>query len=128
MDRLGQLRHSQRKMPTWPMPSTITIMPAMNTMVDQLMPPEDSDAPYQKVLWPKADRFRVSHMAPPSCIQTPNTSTSISAPQPSVTHWRGMRSSTISRNIMTKITNAASSATIGNSPLFRILSLKRRLL
>lgn len=24
----------------------------MNTMVDQLMPPEDSDAPYQKVLWP----------------------------------------------------------------------------
>lgn len=96
------------------MPSTITIMPAMNTMVDQLMPPEDSDAPYQKVLWPKADRFRVSHMAPPSCIQTPNTSTSISAPQPSVTHWRGMRSSTISRNIMTKITSAASSATIGN--------------
>lgn len=39
----------------------------MNTMVDQLMPPEDSDAPYQKVLWPKADRFRVSQMAPPSC-------------------------------------------------------------
>ena len=115
-------------MPTWPMPSTITIMPAMNTMVDQLMPPEDSDAPYQKVLWPKADRFRVSHMAPPSCIQTPNTSTSISAPQPSVTHWRGMRSSTISRNMMTKITNAAISATIGNSPLFRILSRKRRLL
>lgn len=99
------------------MPSTITIMPAMNTMVDQLMPPEDSDAPYQKVLWPKADRFRVSHMAPPSCIQMPNTSTSISAPQPSVTHWRGMRSSTISRNMMTKITNAAISATIGNSPL-----------
>ena len=31
----------------------------------------------------------------------------------------GMRSSTISRNMMTKITNAASSATIGNSPLFR---------
>ena len=35
------------------MPSTITIIPSMNTMVDQLMPVLDSDEPTQKPFWIK---------------------------------------------------------------------------
>ena len=68
------------------MPSTITIIPAMNTMVDQLIPVLDSDEPTQKPFWTKQLRFSVSQMAPPSCMHRPNTSISTRAPLPSVTH------------------------------------------
>ena len=37
-------RQSQRKNPAFPIPSTISIMPAMNRIVDQLIPAEDSPA------------------------------------------------------------------------------------
>ena len=43
--------HSQRKNPTLAIPSTITIIPAMNIIVAQLMPDDSSDAcplSYQK--------------------------------------------------------------------------------
>ena len=88
------------------MPSTITIIPAMNTMVDQLMPVLDSDEPTQKLFWIKQLRFSVSQMAPPSCMHRPNTSTSTRAPLPSVTHWRGNRSQMMRANITTKMATA----------------------
>lgn len=68
------------------MPSTITIMPAINTMVDQLMPVLDSDDPIQNPFCAKQLRFSVSRMAPPSCMHRPNTSARTSAPLISVTH------------------------------------------
>ena len=37
-------RQSQRKNPAFPIPSTISIMPAINRIVDQLIPEEDSPA------------------------------------------------------------------------------------
>lgn len=54
-------------------------------------------------IWPRHRAYRHRIPAPASVRRSPASS-----------HWRGMRSSTISRNIMTKITSAASSATIGN--------------
>lgn len=92
------------------------------------MPPEDSDAPYQKVLWPKAGQVQGIPYGP-AVVHTDAEYQHQHQCAAAQRHpLRGMRSSTISRNMMTKITNAAISATIGNSPLFRILSFKRRLL
>ena len=42
------------------------------------------DSPYQNVLWKNAPRLSVSQMALIERMQTPNTSTSTSAPLPSV--------------------------------------------
>ena len=76
---------SQRKKPALPRPSTMIIMPAINRIVDQLMPAVLSSlAPYQNVLWKNAPRLSVSQMALIERMQTPNTSTSTSAPLPSV--------------------------------------------
>ena len=61
------------------------IMPAINRIVDQLMPAVLSSlAPYQNVLWKNAPRLSVSQMALIERMQAPNTSTSTSAPLPSV--------------------------------------------
>ncbi len=58
-------RHSQRKKPALPIPSTIIIMPAMKTMVSQLIPTAVSAAPvlYQKEGLKKAARLSVSTTA-----------------------------------------------------------------
>ena len=62
------------------------IIPAIKTTVDQLMPAVFSSlAPYQKELSKKAPKLSVSQMALIERMQMPNTSTSTSAPLPSVT-------------------------------------------
>ena len=65
--------------------STMSIMPATNKIVAQLMPVDAlSLAPdrYQNDGVTKLSRLRVSQMALPSCIHRPNTTTSIKSPQP----------------------------------------------
>ena len=54
---LASSRQSQRKKPAFPIPSTISIMPAMNRMVDQLIPEEDS--PGFSRLIPEADGEKI---------------------------------------------------------------------
>ena len=83
---MASVRHSHRKNPALPKPSTIIIIPAMKKMVDQLMPLfPSSEAPYQNPDVKMDGRFSVPQMALIECMQTPNTSTSTSAPLPSVT-------------------------------------------
>lgn len=101
--------HSHRKKPLSAMPSTITIMPAIKSMVSQLMPVVVSTSPreYQKVGEIKLWKLRDSATAAGSRIQSPNTMTRVARPQARVTRWRGNFSSTSSKNITRKIATAA---------------------
>ena len=100
---------SQRKKPTRAIPSTITIIPAIKTIVSQFIPQEasaDSPGRYQKSGLIMLPKLRVSFTASRLCIHTPKTSIRVSAPQPRVTYCRSILSVTISKNIPTKITAA----------------------
>ena len=62
------------------------IIPAMNRIVDQLIPVvASSPAPYQKERSKKAPRFSVSQTARNECMQTPNTIVKTNIPLQSVT-------------------------------------------
>lgn len=101
--------HSHRKNPTRPIPSTMIIIPAINIMVAQLIPLEDSLVSpvwYQKSIVPISLKFRVFTMASMLCIPSPNTKMSVSNPQSSVTTCRSNFSVTINKNITRKITTA----------------------
>ena len=107
--------HSQRKNPAFAIPSTITIIPAMKMIVAQLIPLELSDASpasYQKPGVKMEWIFSVSNAAFISCMHTPNTSTSVARPQPSVTYCLSILSVIMSANITRKMTTAITCATI----------------
>ena len=95
---------SHWKKPARAIPSTMTIMPAMKMIVDQLMPDEDSASPaeYQKPGVKILPTFSVSRMALPLRIARPNTRIRVSSPHPSVTICRSILSRTIRTNITTK--------------------------
>ena len=105
---------SHWKKPLSAMPSTMIIMPARNTMVSQLMPPlSEASALYQKEVWKKLSRFRVSHTAEMLCMQTPKTSNSVAAAQTRVTRCRGAFSVMMKPNMMRKMIVAKIWAAIG---------------
>ena len=115
------VRQSQRKNPAFAMPSTITIIPAMKMIVDQLMPLELSppcDETCQNSVVNMLFTLSVSIIALGLFIQMPNTITIVARPQPNVTHWRGILSIIISANITTNIITAQICAAILYSPLF----------
>ena len=119
---LASSRQSQRKKPAFPIPSTISIMPAMNRIVDQLIPEEDSPASpasYQKLTEKKFCRLRVFQIAAGLFMQTPNTSTSIRSPQTRDTTCLSIFSLTIKRNIAANnITAKICAAVIGHASLY----------
>ena len=101
--------HNQRKNPEFAMPSTMIIIPAMNTIVSQLIPAEASLAspavcqnPGEKILC----MFSVSIIAEGLCIQIPNTRINVRSAHPSVTICLSHTSVMIRMNIARKITTA----------------------
>ena len=101
--------HNQRKNPDFAIPSTMIIIPAMNTIVSQLIPAEASLAspavcqnPDEKILC----MFSVSIIAEGLCIQRPNTRTSVRSAHPRVTMCLSQISVMIRMNIARKIITA----------------------
>ena len=102
----AMVRQSQRKKPALPMPSTMIIMPRMNTMVDQLMPalpPALSTFAYQNDGVTNSARFKVSQIAEGLRMHIPRTTMSMSAPAASDTKCLSNFSEMITPNIITKI-------------------------
>lgn len=105
------------------MPSTMIIMPAINKIVAQLIPPTVSApslAPYQNAGVKMLCTFNVDQIAGHEPMQTPNTSSSVAAPHPSVTTCRSILSKIINTNMTTKIDTATHGA---NPNAFIIFSL-----
>ena len=97
------------------MPSTITIMPARNRMVAQLMPPDElSSCPtaYQKSGRKMAAKLRVFQIASRLCMQRPNTTIRVSAAPIRVMIYRSIFSVIMRPNITTKMDTAAICAII----------------
>ena len=87
----------------------MTIIPAINMIVDQLIPLDDStdsSVTYQKSTVKILCRFKVSMTASTLRIPKPNTKSSVKIPQPIVMFCLSKCSITIIINITTKITNA----------------------
>ena len=88
------------------MPSTIIIIPAMNIIVDQFIPVDDSSAcpvTSQKFGSKKVCRFNVLKIASVLCIDKPNTRSSVSAAPANVIKCRSNISKIIKTNITMKI-------------------------
>ena len=108
------LKHNQRKKPASAIPSTIIIIPVMKMIVSQLIPASTvgiapsatASEPYQKVGLIMLLKFRVSSILPTSCMQIPNVTSKVSAPQPKVTYCRSILSMTIRTNMVMKIITA----------------------
>ena len=66
-------------------------------------PLSEASALYQKEVWKKLSRFRVSHTAEMLCMQTPKTSSSVAAAQTRVTRCRGAFSVMMKPNMMRKM-------------------------
>ena len=102
----AMVRHSQRKNPALAIPSTITIIPAINIIVAQLIP-LDSSAEFPLTCQNSAVNmlltFSVSIIADGDLIHMPNTMTIVARPHPRVTHCLGILSMIISANIRIKI-------------------------
>ena len=106
---LAKVMHIQRKKPALAMPSTIIIIPAMNRMVDQLMPLALSlpgPSSYQKDRLRNWCRFRVSRAAGTLCMARPKTKSRVAQPHSSVTVCLWNLSRMMSRNMTRKILTA----------------------
>ena len=106
---------SQRKKPTFAIPSTMIIMPAIKMIVCQLIPEEaslDSPAAYQNPVVKKLCKFRVRMIAPMLCIPSPKTRSRVRRPHASVIHCLSQISRMISRNMARKMMIANTCANI----------------
>ena len=73
-------RQSQLKKPAWPMPSTITVMPAIKIIVAQLIPLADSPPPYQKPSVKRLLTLIERQTAANECMQARKTIIIVAAP------------------------------------------------
>ena len=115
---------SHLKKPAFAMPSTITIIPAINIIVAQFIPLElspPSDAVYQKPAVKMLFKLSVFDIASMLCMLIPNTTSIVSPAQISVTRCRSIFSDITSANISTKINKAKICDVIVIPPIYKKL-------
>lgn len=106
---LASHRHSHLKNPTFPIPSTRTIIPKKNRIVDQLIPEEaDSEMPgaYQNSDVVKHWRLSVSQIADVLRIHMPNTTIIMAAAPMRAGMYRSTLPLIMQANIVMKIITA----------------------